>query len=453
MNSGLRFRLVAVALAIGLLGAMIFFVTQYSQRQVAELRTRLNELDSERLGIAEQFKDTLREVSDRLSRYRVDRDDASWKDFLEASGRLNLWIEAEKPRLNTEREKEVLRQIDAAYDDYLRNARQLHDEMPPASLTNTAPPSVPDALALSHRRLSDLGQDLSQAHYDLGSQLLVKANQTLTQLDWSVLGLLALLFLLGLALAALVYRDMILPLRVKLVESQMLAERHEKLASLGLLAAGVAHEIRNPLTAIRAALFVQKRKAPAGSPESGNVEVVERETARLERIVNDFLRFARPAEPELTVMTADLLLLEARQFFAPQLERRNIRLECEPSEPLRVRVDTLQLKQVLINLIQNAADSIHGDGTVTLRARPDRRRLANGEIPVVVLEVSDTGAGIPPEVQKRLFDPFFTTKENGTGLGLSIAARIVQKHGGELQYQTQVNCGTTFGIILPRVME
>ena len=232
-----------------------------------------------------------------------------------------------------------------------------------------------------------------------------------------------------------------------------MAERHEKLASLGLLAAGVAHEIRNPLTAIKAALFIQKKKFQAPSPERDNVEVVEREILRLERIVNAFLQFARPAEPELTTISADLLLLESQHSSAPQLEKNNIRLKLEPSEPLHIRVDVGQFKQVLINLIQNAADSIGRDGTITLRARPDRKRLANGEMPVVILEVADTGKGIPPEVEKRLFDPFFTTKENGTGLGLSIAARIVQKHGGELQYQTQVNHGTTFGIILPRVIE
>jgi signal transduction histidine kinase len=115
-----------------------------------------------------------------------------------------------------------------------------------------------------------------------------------------------------------------------------------------------------------------------------------------------------------------------------------------------VRIDGQQLKQVLINLVQNAADSIGKDGTVTLRLRLDTRPLSNHNTEVVILEVADTGKGIPPDVEKRLFDPFFTTKESGTGLGLSIAARIVENHGGALQYQTQVNRGTVFGIVLPR---
>jgi signal transduction histidine kinase len=131
-------------------------------------------------------------------------------------------------------------------------------------------------------------------------------------------------------------------------------------------------------------------------------------------------------------------------------------------------VDPQQIEQVLINLVQNAAESIERDGTITLRARslerPARTLMPLAGLPrhsfrakaghattVVILEVIDTGKGIPPKVQERLFDPFFTTKEAGTGLGLSIAARIVEKHGGALQYQTEVGRGTTFGIVLPRV--
>jgi two-component system, cell cycle sensor histidine kinase and response regulator CckA len=157
-----------------------------------------------------------------------------------------------------------------------------------------------------------------------------------------------------------------------------------------------------------------------------------------------------------------------------QLEKTSIHLNLAPSppgtsgSPLWIRVDPPQIEQVLINLIQNAAESIGRDGTITLRARslerPARTLLPLAGLPrrsfppkaahatsVVILEVIDTGKGIPLEVQERLFDPFFTTKEAGTGLGLSIAARIVERHGGALQYQTEVNRGTTFGIILPRV--
>ena len=120
---------------------------------------------------------------------------------------------------------------------------------------------------------------------------------------------------------------------------------------------------------------------------------------------------------------------------------------------VQVRLTQMCLERADCHVIavQNGADAVGKNGSVTLRARLDRKRLAEHETEVVILEVADTGKGIPPEVQKRLFDPFFTTKDTGTGLGLSIAARIVEKHGGALQYQTQVSHGTTFGIVLRRV--
>jgi signal transduction histidine kinase len=228
-------------------------------------------------------------------------------------------------------------------------------------------------------------------------------------------------------------------------------ERQEKLASLGMLAAGVAHEIRNPLTAVKAALFTQQRRLQPGSREQADAKIMEREILRLESIVNDFLNFARPTEPELRSVSADLPLRETQLLLQPQLAHSNIELVVEDSSPMWIKADPGQIKQVLINLIQNAAESIGRAGRITLRAREDRKHLENGETEVVILEVSDTGRGIPAEVQKRLFDPFFTTKENGTGLGLSIASRIVQKHGGALQFQTHMNHGTTFGIVLPKI--
>jgi signal transduction histidine kinase len=126
-----------------------------------------------------------------------------------------------------------------------------------------------------------------------------------------------------------------------------------------------------------------------------------------------------------------------------------VQFTLEPSPDHLVSGDTGHLKQVLINLVRNAAEAIEGEGGITLRARADHARLNGVMRDVAVLEVADTGRGIPPEVEKRLFDPFFSTKETGTGLGLSTAARIVEKHGGLLQYQTRVGHGTTFGIILP----
>ena len=400
--------------------------------------------------IADRFKDKLRYASDQMRRYCSGRDPAVWQEFLKASDELKGWMESQPPHLAPGLEQQILKQMEAAQAVYLQKARDLHTRMETAGEASASMAEYNGFFEQS-RRLNDLGLDLARVHYQLRNEVLAQANGTLAQLRVSMLALVGLLFVAGLALAAMVYRDIIAPLRVKVVESQALAERNEKLASLGLLAAGVAHEIRNPLTAIKTALFIQQKKLGFGSPERRDVELVEREIVRLERIVNDFLQFARPAEPALATIPAEQPLREVQELLGAQLARDGIQLVREPSGPLRVGVDREQIKQVLINLVQNAVDSMNGRGTITLRARHDRKRLTNGVTDVVVLEVADTGKGIPPEVEARLFDPFFTTKDSGMGLGLSIAARIVEKQGGALQYQTQVNHGTTFGVVLPEV--
>ncbi len=235
---------------------------------------------------------------------------------------------------------------------------------------------------------------------------------------------------------------------LKATQAQLV--QSEALASLGMLVAGVAHEIRNPLTAIKARLYTLQKALKLGAKERADADVIGQELNRLEKIVKDVLLYARPAAPVLAAVAADEFLGEVRELLAPQLEKNAIQLILEEAPPLSVRIDAQQIKQVLINLIQNAAESIGQNGTVRLRARLDRQPLGSEQAEVVVLEVADTGRGIPPEAQARLFTPFFTTKPGGTGLGLSIAARIVEKHGGAIRSQSVVNQGTTFSIVLPR---
>lgn len=276
-----------------------------------------------------------------------------------------------------------------------------------------------------------------------------ETDATLTRLQrflfLSLMGLVAS----GGIVVVLIYRRMIAPLRSNLTESRAIIERQEKLASLGVFATGIAHEIRNPLTAIKVRVFSLKASHRPGTSDHEDLEVIENEIDRLERIVRDFLQFARPAEPDLQMIPAAKLLRDSADLLASDLAKRSVTLKLDLDTQESVRADADKMKQVLINFIQNAADSMEAGGTITLRTRMDRQILLGRSGPAVVMEIADTGSGIPPEVQKRLFDPFFTTKENGTGLGLCIAARIVEKHGGVIDYQTQLNRGTTFSIVLP----
>ena len=254
---------------------------------------------------------------------------------------------------------------------------------------------------------------------------------------------------LALVLAHTIQRQMIAPLENRLVESHAVIARQEKLASLGVLAAGVAHEIRNPLTAIKARLFSQAKRLQRESPEHADAVFIKDEINRLEQIVKDFLQFARPTEPKLMPVEAAVFLRSIQELMAPELKLRGIDLRLDAPEDLTAKMDTSQIRQVMLNLIRNAADSIGREGAITLRARETFLPFAPRRAPAVALEVEDTGPGISTEVQERLFDPFFTTKETGTGLGLAIAERIVHRHGGALQFRTQMQRGTTFSVILP----
>jgi signal transduction histidine kinase len=451
MKLNIKFRLAALGVAVALMGALIFFITLNSQRQAKDLQARLNNLDVETFGIANQFNASMRSLNNSMISYGINHDPTTWERCIKDSRDLASWLVEQKSKVHDPSEEKLLEQIGVLYVQYLQTINDLHAKIQSlgpqesASLSDYAPSRA------KTQSMFDLSRNLAAISYQSRNELLAQAHRTLSGLRLSILISLGLLFIFGVALAVEVYRDLIAPLRVRLVESQALADRSEKLAALGLLAAGVAHEIRTPLTAIKAVLYIQKKKFQPSSPEHENVDVVEREILRLERIVNNFIRFARPAEPETAVLDVDDLLLELQNFFTPQLGEANIQLIMEILAPMQIRADAAQIKQVLINLVQNAADSIGRDGKITLRARPDQKKLGNRDIPIVALEVTDSGKGIPPEVEKRLFDPFFTTKENGSGLGLSIAAQIVEKHGGELQYQTLMNHGTTFGIILPRL--
>lgn len=293
--------------------------------------------------------------------------------------------------------------------------------------------------AYTWQRVADLRRS---ADYVPTQQDIAELHRILT---WSSFLLLAV----GAGLAVLVYRGIIAPLRETLRRSQLIIERQEKLSSLGVLAAGIAHEIRNPLTSIKVRLFTQQQLLKKGSEESEDNVFLAGEISRLEKIVNDFLAFARPSEPEFAVMKATQPLRELLPLLQPSLRNSNVQLKEDFLSDPHIKADAAQLKQVLINLVKNAAEAMPDGGIVTLRTRTERRGLGPRAASVIILEIADNGPGIPPEVAKRLFDPFFTTKASGTGLGLSIAARILEKHDGALEYSTELNRGTTFRIVLP----
>jgi signal transduction histidine kinase len=449
MGGGIKVRLTALVLAIALMVGLIAWIGHTSWQRTGELRDKLSAVQLQSFQIADHFQQSILGLNNLVLRYGVYHEPSAWRQFEAGRTNLDRWIDEQRPILQTEREKQILDQINNAYDDYMAAGLQIGAEVRAETEHGSRLIDFAGFEKQSQRILS-LSFDLARAHRRSLDHFLVGFSRSLIWLRYLFLSCLGLLLVAALGLALVVYRDLIAPLRVKLVENQALIGRQEKLASLGMLAAGVAHEIRNPLTAIKAWLFIQQKNLKPGTAEHADAEIISNEVNHLERIVRDVLLFARPSEPHLATVSAEQSLRRAQTLMAPELAKSDIRLLLENSVSASVRIDPEQIQQVLINLIQNAADSIGRTGTVILRVRTGVKRLGEKITDVVVLEVADSGKGIAPEVEKRLFDPFFTTKESGTGLGLSIASRIVEKHGGALQYQTQVNHGTTFGIVLPR---
>lgn len=437
MNIAAR-QLLLLAATLAFLALLIGWSAFVSWREIRELRGGFTTAQLESFRIADQLQTGLLKLDSHLRNYKDGRGPEDWRSFEDESRRLDAWLDEQKTALTTPEEKAVLDEINAAYDGYLAAASEI--------AAGAAPKFKVEA---EEERLISLGLKLANAHHEALDRFVASTQQSLALLQAVIFTALLALVLLAGWTAVVVYRKMIAPLRVELIESQALVERQEKLASLGVLAAGVAHEIRNPLTAIKARLFIQQKALAQGSRERTDAEFIGKEIDRLEKIVSDFLRFARPVEPERVPLSAAHLLHQVRQLMTPQLHASSIDLTVERAVETRVLADPEQLKQVLINLVQNAAEALSKGGTVKLRAVESRIALGGRMRDVVIIEVEDNGTGIPPEVQKRLFDPFFTTKQSGTGLGLSIAARIVEKHAGALRVQTAVNRGTTFGVVLP----
>ncbi len=221
----------------------------------------------------------------------------------------------------------------------------------------------------------------------------------------------------------------------------------EKLASVGKLAASVAHEIRNPLTAIKMWLFSIQKEVGGQEALNRKFEIVSEEIRRLENVVRNFLEFSRPPELKLSVEAIPPLLDKILELIEPRIADQGIRLVREDAPKLPpVSADREQLRQVLLNLLSNATEAAGEGGRIRVGTAAESD--AEGRQTVVV-RVSDSGPGMPAEVARRIFEPFFSTKEGGMGLGLCIAARIIARHEGRLVLETSNEKGTTFAVYIP----
>lgn len=244
----------------------------------------------------------------------------------------------------------------------------------------------------------------------------------------------------------LIFQDLT-PLR----EMRDAVQRAEKFAAIGRMAAGIAHEIRNPLASMSGSIQMLQRATKVDPMSQRLMGIVQREADRLDRLVTDFLRFARPGPPDKAQLDLRTLLEDIAAVFANRDGDDEARHELVLSldGDLHLAADAHQLQQVIWNLLNNAADSMPEGGRIDLIARHLPADADEGAR--VGVQVVDRGAGIDPEHLSRIFDPFYTTKADGTGLGLAVAQRIIEDHEGHLRAESDEGRGSTFILTLPVV--
>ncbi len=467
----------AIFLALALIGGAAFRLYQMVP-SVDEHHQQLRDLRNEYLELGDYVQTTVKELNSDLAAFLQGKSRAAQERFQRRSRAAEQWLRqkeqfwgqapmdpgAEEPnpdpgatatnqvRVSPHELLPLLMDIRDAYANYLQAARYL--------MTNAGQPLIQQRLAAREQqsnrestKLLDLAQQARQRGW--AAELALSASQkrfgNLEAHFRKVLFglLLALGGLCFLLLTTLYRRKVAQTLREQQDQQLVQQAKLDQLAHFSQLAQELAHEIKQPLTAINARLYTLQKTLQADTEAHKDAVVIRNEIGRLDQVVKDFLQLARPAEPKLTPVGAGEALGDIRDLMASQLAQEGIDFQFECEEGLQFLADLQQLKQVLINLVKNAAESLEHRGTIALRAHAATRVLRGESAAVVILEVEDTGPGIPYEIQARIFDPFFSTKAEGTGLGLAIAARIIDKHGGVLEFDTNPGQGTVFRIVLP----
>ncbi|MBW2018669.1 MAG: PAS domain-containing protein [Deltaproteobacteria bacterium] len=228
------------------------------------------------------------------------------------------------------------------------------------------------------------------------------------------------------------------------IKTQEMLLQQEKLSSVGKLAAGVAHEINNPLTAVLTNSMLLLEELTEDDPMYEDLKAIADETLRCREIVRGLLEFARQEAPAKVESDLNRIVTSMVSLVRKQFSFKNITIKQNLAENLPVvKLDRDQFQQVIVNILINAMEAIERDGEIRVETSYHESEQT------IELKIKDTGRGIPEEARLKLFDPFFTTKDTGTGLGLSISHGIIERHGGSISFDSQVGQGTTFTITLP----
>ncbi len=365
--------------------------------------------------------------------------DQRWLQLLEERRRsFDEWLGKAQAVSFTTHEQDIMQRLRSRYQEYDRlryNAIALYQQ----GESTTAQQLL---LGRGNELMNQLYEDLEELVSFNEQQITDSDAQATKKLEWFNMALwstIASAILLGLAGGWVIWKGV----TRRLVQS-------EKLASLGQLAGMVAHEVRNPLTAIKMRLHAFQEELVNLPSTLEDVEVIQEEVERLERIVKNFLSFAKLPEPIAQPVSINDILTRTLSVVKPTLEAHGIRLETRFAEPPpTAQADATQLQQVFLNLFMNSLQAMPQGGTLQVATTRTQHPQAPHPHGHVEIAIRDTGPGIPASLRRRVFDPFFTTKSDGIGLGLSLAKRIVDAHKGSIALQDGSGWGGAIVIRLP----
>ncbi|TVS15702.1 MAG: hypothetical protein EA424_15500 [Planctomycetaceae bacterium] len=474
--------LVTGVIALALLTSVV--AVWSSLRLGAELRATFeHSLPSVRA--AEELEISLLEQRGLVKAFILDNGDRSWLDGLHApKANFAYWFNQARTTAQTDREHQILDQLGQAFREYDAKREQVL-VLYETGQADQAKEMLLRDVTHEFRNCSELCKEFIAANVQLIER---RAAESRNQTRWAmgiVVFCVACTAGLGGLFLWLLVAGVLLPLRrmaadarevtglssgagdelatigahlrnlmsdvtdtrSSLEQSRNRLANAEKLAVVGKLAAGVAHEIRNPLTAVKMWLFSLQRNLNGDLETNHAFGLISAEILRLENIIKNFLEFARP--PRLKILRELLppLIDDALEFLTPRLDERRIALSWEPPADLPpALIDADQFRQVLMNLLVNALEVTPPGSRISIAAQAESDGKGG---PVLVVRIRDSGPGIPDEVRARIFEPFFTTKDDGTGLGLSVAARIMGDHGGRLLLESTGGAGTAFAVWVP----
>jgi two-component system, NtrC family, sensor histidine kinase HydH len=495
MNARWKIRPPGLVLAFGCLPLLVGVYAAWDLHRSQSDASEALALNVVSMRAGEEIAIAVRDVRTHLDHFLTDSDPANLGEIRQLRPEMDHWLAEAQRTAVTDREKELVEQIASGYDGFFTDLARMEGLSPdarsskvPALVAETQEILQPaqDYLDYNEGQIQESSAEnqLTTARMVVGLLLLgvcgpvtgllagYVVSRTVSRsvvrlsvpiLDAAgklngVVGPVAISGGLGLEELEAVLRQMgeqIGAVVERLQQSQREALRAEQLAAVGQMAAGFAHELRNPLMAMK--ILVQSAADRGGrfGLVGRDLEVLEEEMSRLERLTSTLLDFARPPLPEKQVFDAGALVEDCVDLVSSQAAQRDVRIDCDlPEEPLWADADAGQVRQIVLNLLLNALEAIQETGTVRVTLEERRESLADssehGDLKQwLTVRVEDSGPGLPRELGQDIFSPFITTKPTGIGLGLSICKRIAEAHGGGVAAMNRPEGGAVFALRLP----